>query len=87
MEIIRGYGLRPKPQRLLHMYWDGQKVVLEASQHGYMSDNGGTGILKSLQHSSEYSGQGGPPGGLCTPGGIAWVRMGGGQIQHLRLRR
>ena len=30
IEIIRGYGLGPKIQRLLHRYWDGQKVVLKA---------------------------------------------------------
>ena len=27
MEILRGYGLRPRLQQLLHCYWDGQRVV------------------------------------------------------------
>ena len=29
MEILRGYDIGPNIQRLIHQYWDGQKVVLK----------------------------------------------------------
>ena len=32
MEILRGYGLVPKLQRLLQRYWDGQKVYPKAGK-------------------------------------------------------
>ena len=59
MEIIRGYGLGPNPQRLLQRYWDGQKVVPksgkcfgEAVTYEEKSDTGGPSLTNDLQHRS-----------------------------------
>ena len=79
MDILRGYGLGPKLQRLLQRYWDGQKVVPKAGffrvsfQHRERSGIGGPVIPDYLQHSSGRSSKGGPPGSLRTPGGTSWV--------------
>ena len=56
-------------------------------QNGERSDTGGPDIPKNLQHSSGRSVKGSTPVSLSSPGGKAWVQMGGRRSQHLLVCR
>ena len=89
MEIIRGYVLRPKLQRILNRLWDEQSVVPKAVKlfgRTFGTDRGvaqgGSVLPKYFQHCGGCSRKVGTVGSMWATGCISWVGLVNRRAQH-----